>query len=755
MSIVLSELKRLHEKGMALIYLRPKSKRPFEDGWTSAKPKKWEELEASFEPTYNVGVRLGAPSRLKSGLYLGAIDCDVKSKSRKAMQEMNDKLRGLELDLDSAPIVMSGRGNGSKHIYVATREPMRAMKYAQSKHKVKVSMPGEERHHSKTEMEELTAAERKAGTRIRPAWEISFMGTGQQTVLPPSIHPDTGFKYAWASPFKAKYLPTFKPEKHAPKRKVGQPEQTTRGLNFKAEDVNLWESRLPVPFIKMIETGEGCEDRSASLMSIAMSMCRAGFTDNQILSVLSDSNHWIGAVGFEHAQTQSRAVAVAWLYKYTLVKARYETHIMRRFENKPVLRPITKEKAQAIKKELEEEHEWQHELQRTEKGGYKTSLTNVELVLSNKQAPNVFIHDLFSTRDSYGVDTEWGGKKGEHLSDVDLIKIRRWLSGSIYNIEPCSGLVLDAVKFIADRNKTHPVREWLNGLKWDGVRRLATWMKDYLGAVAPEPYLSEVSRLFLLAMIKRVFEPGCQWDYTIVLEGDQGTFKSTTARVLAGDKWFMDNLPDLRDKDAMLNLQGKWVIELGELADVKRGDYNAVKAYLNRRVDTVRSPYGMLKMDIPRQNVFVGTVNEGEYLKDPTGNRRFWPIRVGMCDVERLKAAREQLFAEAMWVYENCFDGKLMLKSKANQQAQEAQRDRRIDDDSTVMEDALLEFMADKKRSKDFNFSEFKISQLFETCMPWDKWAGKGYHYNLAAQVLTRLGFQKRSPQNGQRLWGK
>lgn len=754
----LGELKRYHEKGLALIYLRPKSKRPFENGWTKAQPKTWEELENSFEKSYNVGVRLGEASRLVSGKYLGAIDCDVKSISRKAKTEMNEALRKLGVDFASAPIVMSGRGNGSKHIYVQTSKPMRPMKFVTCSRQVKVLMPGETGPFSQKERKQLTPEERKKGYRIRPAWEISFMGTGQQTVLPPSVHPDTGMKYVWASPLTVKHLPSFDPNQFTrqPNGDALSHDLGTKEQVFRAEKVDLSASGLGKAWIQMIREGVGCTDRSASLLAVTLAMCRAQFTDNQILSVLSEPSYWIGQAAYDHAKSQSRARAVEWLRRYTLTKGRYETDILRRFENKPVMKKLSPAKAKSFKSELEEEKDWKQGLQRTEKGGYKNSLTNVELILSHVEDDKVFIHDLFSTRDSYGKDTLWGGKKAAHLSDIDLIKIRRWLSGTSFEIEPSSALTLDAVKFIADRNKIHPVREWLSGLKWDGKRRIQTWMKTYLRAQAEEPYLSEMSQIFLLAMVKRVFEPGCQWDYTVVLEGNQGTYKSTTARTLAGDAWFMDNLPDLRDKDAMLNLQGKWVIELGELADVKRGDYNAVKAYLNRRVDTVRSPYGMLKMDIPRQNVFIGTVNEGEYLKDPTGNRRFWPVKVGICDVEGLRRAREQLFAEAMWIYENCFDGKLMMGVEADQQAKAAQADRRVDDDSTEMEGALLAFIEANKiapKNKQFNFTKFRANDLFNQFNgPWKDWAGRGYHFQIGAQILSNLGFQKRKVE-GQRFW--
>lgn len=355
----LTNMKALHDKGMALIYLRPKSKKPFENGWTTQKPKTWGELENSFHKDYNLGVRLGESSKLLTGKYLGVIDCDVKSKSRSAIQEMNAALRDLGIDFKDAPLVMSGRGNGSKHVYVQTVKPMRPFKYKQSSKIVKVSMPGENRPPSKRELKELTVEEIESGVRLRAAWEISFMGTGQQTVLPPSIHPDTGFAYAWGSPLVVKRVPTFDPTPFmGPSRPYDDQGFAKAQADFKAEDVNLYESRLPLPLIRMIETGEGCTDRSASLLSIAMSMCRSGFTDNQILSVLSNPEYFIAGAAYDHTQSMSRLRAVKWLRRYTLEKARFQTDVMRYFDNPPAKeerRHLTRDEVVAEVEEMDHE----------------------------------------------------------------------------------------------------------------------------------------------------------------------------------------------------------------------------------------------------------------------------------------------------------------------------------------------------------------------------------------------------------------
>lgn len=407
MSLVLSELKKLHEKGLALIYLKPKTKRPFEKAWTKEAPKSWDELENSFEASYNVGVRLGAASKLSSGNYLGAIDCDVKATSRQAKQEMNDALRKLGLDLDIAPIVISGRGNGSKHIYVQTKEPLQPGKYAQSSYRVKVLMPGENKDRkpfSQRELKDLTEEERKKGYRIRPAWDISFMGTGQQTVLPPSIHPDTEMKYAWASPLTVKHLPLFREMDFRTRRKSPAEIPGDAASAFKAVEVDLWSTQLPVRFIHMIESGEGVVDRSADLLTVTLSMCRHGFDDNQILSVLSNEDHWLSGAAFD--RRPDRAGAIAWLRKYVIEPARYTTSILRRFDDPPKLKPLSKKEAKKVGTEIEAEFAEQGFYTRGERGALKPEYDAL-LRAFIKEHPYKTMADMkqaFVFRDTHYVD---------------------------------------------------------------------------------------------------------------------------------------------------------------------------------------------------------------------------------------------------------------------------------------------------------------------------------------------------------------
>ncbi len=242
--------------------------------------------------------------------------------------------------------------------------------------------------------------------------------------------------------------------------------------------------------------------------------------------------------------------------------------------------------------------------------------------------------------------TEW-------LNEDDLY-LGLWLAQKERLLIRSQETLATAVAWLAAENQFHPVRDYLDALIWDGQGRTSNWLTDYLGVRETE-YAVLVGRLFLIGMVARIYQPGCQMRFMPILEGQQFKGKSSALRILGGE-WFGDTTLDLSNKDVYQLIQDRWLYEIGELDAFNRAESTRMKAFVSSQVDRFRAPYDRAPRDWLRQTVFVGTTNQDSYFKDHTGNTRYWPVRVEEIDtinLEGLASVRDQLFAEAVSLYMN------------------------------------------------------------------------------------------------------
>lgn len=320
-------------------------------------------------------------------------------------------------------------------------------------------------------------------------------------------------------------------------------------------------------------------------------------------------------------------------------------------------------------------------------GGVERKLLQNIMVLTEKDnaIKDCLIYNIFADDVFFVECPPWENPetfKVHPLREDEILNYRCWVDtrGLIVGKNDA----IDILISLARRNTRNPPKEYFQTLKYDKKPRLDTWLTYYLGAEEQNShYLKMVGSKWLIAAVKRVYEPGCKFDNVLILEGDQYIGKSPSLEALAtigGERYFTDESVDFSgNKDSLMKLQGKLIFEMPELASFRKGETNEIKAFIGRGTDEYRPPYGRKVVSRPRMFVMAGSVNPiAGYLTDPTGNKRYWPVRCGKIDLAALERDKEQLWAEAIYRYKQ--GEQIWLEAHEYELAKLEQQDRVIDD---------------------------------------------------------------------------
>ena len=320
---------------------------------------------------------------------------------------------------------------------------------------------------------------------------------------------------------------------------------------------------------------------------------------------------------------------------------------------------------------------WRLKLTYNQDGSMKPTITNAELILSNDEALKVIRYNELAHGIEVSGKLPWK-RPNKYWRDADDAQLYCYVSNK-YGVQFAENKFTKALLTVVDCRRFNPLHDYLNSLPvWDGTERIDKLLVDYLGAPDTH-YVREVTRRTLIGAVKRVYEPGCKFDTVLVLDGKPGIGKSTLLRKLGGE-FFSDSLSltDTRDKTAAEKLQGIWIMEIGEMQGSRKADIEAIKSFISRQVDEYRAAYARVVEKHPRTAIICGTTNSVTgFLRDTTGNRRFWPVMVagtGKLSVwDMPDAVRDQIWAEAVSLYQCGEDAYLDAETEA--EARIAQRE--------------------------------------------------------------------------------
>lgn len=336
------------------------------------------------------------------------------------------------------------------------------------------------------------------------------------------------------------------------------------------------------------------------------------------------------------------------------------------------------------------------------------------------------------------------GEVGEWM-DIDDARLELWLAG-VYGVRNMrSEAINKAVLLAADANRFHAVRDYLRGQKWDRSPRLRYWLAAYMGA-AESDYTAAVGTKWMVGAVARAFRPGCKMDNVLILEGEQGRMKSTALKTLF-DPWFTDAQFEIGSTDGLQIIRGMWCVELAELDGFNRAEAARSKAFFTRTVDRYRNPYGRKPVNVARQGVFAGSVNHATYLKDDTGNRRYWPVTIGEIALEELRADRDQLWAEAVHLFEA---GTEWWVRAAERELYEGEQDARYIGDAW---ETRIRSWLDRPDAGGVRPERVTIAELMRHALSLEPGKWTLADQQRVGRIMARVGWPRKRSSAGSREW--
>jgi putative DNA primase/helicase len=389
---------------------------------------------------------------------------------------------------------------------------------------------------------------------------------------------------------------------------------------------------------------------------------------------------------------------------------------------------------------------WRDGLARNDKQQLLPVVENVVAILLNDERwSGVIAYDEFGGRVMKLKPPPFDRAEGGEWMDIDDARLELWL-GQTYALRRVSAEAISkGVLLAADANRYHEVRRYLDALVWDDTPRLDGLLWAYLGATRSD-YAEAVARKWMIGAVARVYRPGCKMDNVLILEGTQGAGKSSALKILF-QPWFTDAAFEIGSTDGYQIIRGMWCVELAELDGFNRAEASRSKAFFTRTEDRYRNPYGRKPVNVPRQGVFAGSVNHATYLKDDSGNRRYWPVTIGLIGLDDLAADRDQLWAEAVHRYKA---GDEWWVRAAERELYEGEQDARYIGDA--YESRIRDWL-DEPDVSGVRPEQVTVAKIMQGALKLDigKWTLA--EQQRVGRIMARVGWPRRRLPGGSREW--